>query len=185
MIEYSKFEHAAMVPDVIHVLGKYKPWWIHKEQGGDGSNFPNHSSKILDLKKSQESALRYFQAMLEEMIKKPAFALAVVPSHDMTKTRSGLHIVTTRLATKIGVVDGGDYLQRTVTIAKLSSGGDRSIAVHTNSLSANGAHRFAGKKIMLIDDVMTTGNSLAAGRKVLLDAGAAEVVCVAMAQTTY
>jgi predicted amidophosphoribosyltransferase len=38
---------------------------------------------------------------------------------------------------------------------------------------------------MILDDVMTTGNSLVACRQLLLDAGADEVICAAMSQTTY
>ena len=43
--------------------------------------------------------------------------------------------------------------------------------------------RIAGRRILLVDDIVTTGSTLASCARVLLDAGAAGVACVAVART--
>lgn len=45
------------------------------------------------------------------------------------------------------------------------------------------AGRIAGRRILLIDDIVTTGSTLAESARVLMDAGAADVVCAALART--
>jgi hypothetical protein len=41
----------------IAVYGDYMPWSAHKEMGGDGSNYPAHSGRILDLKDGKDGAV--------------------------------------------------------------------------------------------------------------------------------
>ena len=43
--------------------------------------------------------------------------------------------------------------------------------------------RVAGKNVILIDDIATSGASLAAGTSVLIDSGAASVSCLCLAVT--
>ena len=43
--------------------------------------------------------------------------------------------------------------------------------------------RFAGKRLLLIDDIRTTGATLAECVRVLKEAGAADVLCLTLAAT--
>jgi predicted amidophosphoribosyltransferase len=169
--------------DII-VLGTYRPWGHHKQMGGDGSNWPEHSRRILDLKEGKKVGVDYFFDYMSDKLKRVE-AIAIVPSHDPAKGPGGLHTLARRLAASRGCVDASSALRRHTKIDKLASGGDRSIGVHLNSIDVPERGLIKGNKVLLVDDVMTSGNSLLACRKILLKAGASEVKCVALGRTTY
>lgn len=181
-----KIEHPGIPDGHILTLGHYRPWWYHKNCGGDGLSYPTYSGRLLDLKESRERGIKYFMDVLADNIRTNAeLALVVVPSHDSTKVRSGVHQLVTRFAPTIRAVDAGASLIRTKTIQKLANGGDRSIQVHLGSMAADDMKSIGQRNVMLIDDIMTTGNSLAAGRQILMEAGAVDVLCVALGRTSY
>ena len=74
-------------------------------------------------------------------------------------------------------------LLRHTTIEKLSHGGDRDEQVHLDSIRVVGNFIPKGAKVLLIDDVTTTNNSMNACAELLYDAGAGLVVKVALAKT--
>lgn len=168
----------------ITVLGPYRPWGYHKEMGGDGSNWPEHSCRILDLKNSKKAGVDYFFEYMAPKLR-PVGAIAIVPSHDPAKAPGGLHSLGRRLAAHRQCTDAMLALVRHTKIAKLASGGDRSMAVHLNSIHVPDRDLIRGKTVLLVDDVMTSGHSLLACRRILLKAGAADVKCVALGRTTY
>jgi predicted amidophosphoribosyltransferase len=171
--------------ELIHSLGEYHPWSTHKLMGGNGDNWPEHSSMILGLKKGHKQALDYFYAHLEPRVRK-AEAIAVVPGHEAGKPgTSGVRLLARRLAEACGCVDATGCLVRHTTIAKKATGGDRSKCVDLNSIEVRQPDLIMGRKVLLLDDVKTSGNSLLACRELLLDAGAAKVVMAAMARTTH
>lgn len=177
---------AIPAPAVIYALGKYLPWRHHRNMGGDSFSYPEHSGKLLDLKDGKERGLIYCQKVLTAEIKTNiSLAIAAVPSSDATKIRSGVQQLVSRFAPVIGGLDLGDLVIRTKSISKLATGGNRAMQVHLDSMAVNNIDRAEGRIVMLLDDILTTGNSLAAARQILLDAGAADVICVAMGQTSY
>jgi len=88
--------------------------------------------------------------------------------------------LATELAKRGTRVDGSDCLVRTTKIDKLAHGGDRSIEVHLQSIAVALPELIRKRDVLLLDDVMRTGNSLFACRKLLLDAGARSVQCAAI-----
>lgn len=166
-------------------LGEYRPWSFHKENGGNGSDWPQHSSRTLGLKKKEAAALAYFFEYMVEKVKKPT-AIAVVPSHSpATGPTTGVHILARQIAKALGKVDASDSLIRHTEINKLASGGDRSIERHLQSVSVPDPKLVQGQHVLLLDDVTTSGNSLLACRRILLEAGAVDVKMVALARTTH
>ncbi len=83
------------------------------------------------------------------------------------------------------MTNGGACLVRHKSIAKKATGGDRSIEVDLNSIRVEDADCIKGKRVLLLDDVTTSGNSLLACRRLLLQAGAADVKMVALGRTTH
>lgn len=182
----TRFEHPHYPDALIFYLSNYLPWRWHIQAGGDGSNYPRYSGRILDVKDSQTASLKSFEELLLGAIKRTYHSVAAVPSSDPAKgINTGVRLLAKRVASKLGVKDGRTYLRRTMQIPKLATGGDRAVKVHLESLAVEYADQFQSGTILLIDDVLTSGNSFIACRKLLLDAGAGEVVCVALGKTNH
>jgi hypothetical protein len=176
LINRSKF------PGQIAAFGDYKPWSWHKMEGGDSSNYPEHSGRILDLKEAKPAAVAYFLERIgPELAAK--IAIAVVPSHDPAKLAGGLGMLAAELARAGNRTDASPCLVRTTKIDKLAHGGDRSVDVHLRSIVVMHPELVKGRDVLLLDDVMRTGNSLIACRKLLLDSGARFVECAAIGKT--
>lgn len=170
----------------INVLGSYRPWWLHQREGGSWDSFPEHSARTLGLKNRKAPALNYFHGFLVEKLAADRFdVIAVVPSHDPANTESGARDLALRLVASRGLGDATSCLVRHTKIEKLAAGGSRALSIHLNSIEVANAEAIEGQRVLLLDDVMTSGNSLVAGRRLLLNAGAAGVRCIALAKTTY
>ena len=163
---------------IVAAFGTYRPWSLHVAAGGDRSNYPEFSGRILDLKAGYPAAIPYFFERIHPEILGNV-AVAVVPSHDPAKGRGGLHQLASQLAAN-GRIDASSCLRRAVKIDKLAHGGDRSLDVHLKSIAVDNADVIRGRNVLVLDDVMKTGNSLFASRKLLLDAGAKSVQCAAI-----
>lgn len=76
-------------------------------------------------------------------------------------------------------------LEKIVDAAKQSTVGsaEKRRANISGAYRAADAELIAGKRILLIDDIVTTGATLSECARTLLDAGAAEVLCAAVAAT--
>jgi hypothetical protein len=176
--------HESLHGQDITILGPYRPWRYHKEQGGDGSNYPSHSGRILDLKDGKAEGIDYFCTFISPRIARYSL-VAAVPSHDPAKTASGIRSLAAKLEAAVNCKNVSELVVRHTKIQKLADGGNRSVDVHLGSIAIENAEPIVGQAILLLDDVMTTGNSLLACRKLLLDAGADLVKCVALGRTTY
>lgn len=163
----------------IIAFGSYKPWTWHKLEGGDGSNYPTYSGKILDLKEGKDGAVPYFKDHILPHLGANV-VIVTVPSHDPEKTGSGLAALVAALSGSNGRIDGSKYLKRTKKIDKLAHGGDRRVEVHLASIEVVNPALVRGKDVLILDDVTRTGNSMFACRKKLLEAGARSVECAAI-----
>jgi predicted amidophosphoribosyltransferase len=166
----------------VAIYGDYKPWTAHKAEGGDGSNYPAHSGRILDLKDDKAGAVDHFKDMFEPELSDD-IVIVTVPSHDPAKTPGGLQKLAGRLAGNGNRVDGSGCLVRTKKHDKLAHGGDRSKDSHLKSMEVKNAGLIKGKNVLLLDDVATSGNSLEAGSNLLIKAEAKTVRRAAIGKT--
>lgn len=106
-----------------------------------------------------------------------------IPSSKVGK-KKGINYVAENIAKKNGFLDKSNRLIRTKDIHKLSAGGRRDKDVHLNSIKYKEDNcDLSNKTIILIDDVITTGNSLIACREILMRCGAKQIVGLGIGRT--
>lgn len=147
---------------------------------------------MMRFKLQEESAIALFGKQLKEGIVELVYSdrtpinyitLAVMPSHAAYKWGAPLELVCHSLCKGLGMVDGTRLLVRLTTHDKLTSGGDRSIESHLETMKTDPQYRVKGKTIIVLDDVTTSGNSLKAAESLLYQSGAKKVYLIAIAQT--
>ncbi len=142
-----------------------------KRDNWDNCNSDNliKSSKLaLEFKDSDKS--KYFKKVFNflDNIILSNIVLCCVPSH---KEANLEHSITSlvKLLSKNGRIDGSNCLIRSKTIQKISSpNSDRSEQVHLNSIKEQNTHLFINKNVLLLDDIVTSGNSMRACSKILM-----------------
>jgi predicted amidophosphoribosyltransferase len=161
----------------------------HPVQGGNNPKFDDVSAKVLEFKEGKAEAVNYFTDLVKANFDpdwNDCYCVSV-PSHSSGNISSPIHDLIKRLAGFNGLKDASGVLVRTETIAKLAHGGNRAIKNHLNSIAINKncGVDISGKKVLLIDDVLTTGNSLAACKRILHEGGADKVFVLALSNTSF
>ncbi|QQO16086.1 hypothetical protein JJB99_08010 [Bradyrhizobium diazoefficiens] len=169
--------------DEISAFGHYHPYRQHMALYGDRSIYPTYSAKILDLKEKRHGGIVYFFNKVEPLIRKEV-ALTTVPSHDPQKKINGIRELAQRICIDDPRIDATEVLVRKKPVEKLAHGGDRSRRNHLKSIAVESPQLIRGRRVLLLDDVVSTGNSLRACRDLLLSAGARSVYCAALGKTT-
>ena len=169
-------------------IGCYVPTYLW-DNGGPPHGFTHFIAAIkafsivdeLEAEQAIEDAIR----LLSENI--CGFdAVAVVPSHSKgDNSQAGIFRIARGLAIRSNgkIVDATSCLVRTQTVEKLAKGGDRSKAIHLNSIELRYPHFVYGKNVLLIDDVRCSGNSLNACQQILEQANPTKVHSLALAQS--
>ncbi|BCA56332.1 hypothetical protein W02_34720 [Nitrospira sp. KM1] len=110
--------------------------------------------------------------------------VAIVPSHEAGEYNPSLLAIARDLQAH-GHIDVSSSLVRYKSVESSRArrqcgvpGND--IDTHLDSIRVVDVTRISRKVILLLDNVVTTGTSFIACRKLLLDAGVAEVVCLAL-----
>jgi len=113
----------------------------------------------------------------------PDVALCCVPSHSATARLSGINAVAKDLASTGQFLDLTDCLVRHTTVPKKSYGGNRSVEQDRESLRIENPNLLFGKKIVLLDDVVTTGQSMFTCAELLRGAGILDIRFLAIGRT--
>jgi len=164
--------------DVMH-LYIYHPW-------GDGKSpkIDHITHTIINFKKGETSPVNYFKKVIPNSFPKGgSHVYCFVPSHKKKTQSSAMQSLLLEIKSHFGFTNTVNYLQRTKTVDKATSGGERSLKVHKDSISVTEPESVKGKKVILFDDVTTTGYSLQACKDLLLEAGASEVYMIALSKT--
>ena len=173
-------------------VGKYHKYRIANDEGTLIKNpaFDKYSGFILDIKSDKEldrRVLEFFSNSLVKVIQAGNQVginlAAIVPSHSKDGYSKNLNEVLKLSAKQLGFQVEPRLMWRTKTIDKLASGGDRSQSVHTSSIVVRLPEIVRNQKVLLVDDVWTTGNSMRACASLLYEKGATSVVTVAFGKT--
>lgn len=152
------------------------------------------SEKIIEFKSGKTGAIDYFcrimKSTLDEMFGDniaglSEYTVCIMPSHDKGVYSLGLRVLAEFLIDTYGMEDGIQVVHRLKTHDRNSNGGDRSIAGQIETLGICDSFDVKGKKILLLDDVTTTGNSIFAVKKLLEDHGNKWFVPFVLGKTTY
>lgn len=155
--------------------------YYHPYMGGSNPSFNKFSRLILDLKDGKISSIKYFFELLNLLLRKD-IPITIVPSSNPQNTSTGIRNLAILLAQE-GRIDATSCLQRYQQVPKKSKGGSRNINVDLNSIKVVNQHIIKEEHILLLDDVTTTGGSLIACQRLLMQAGAARVARVALGKT--
>lgn len=166
------------INDTTFCLDIYHPY---KYKGEKNPNFNEFSKLILDLKERKNFAINSFFEQLNPLLNK-GFPIITVPSSNPQNLNTGITQVAILLAQQ-GQIDATSCLQRYKQVEKKSNGGSRDISVDLDSIKVNNQHLVKKQTILLLDDVTTTGNSFRACEQLLIKAGVAKVVKLALAKT--
>jgi predicted amidophosphoribosyltransferase len=151
------------------------------------------SRMILDTKKSTNRhfnlSVQFFSKELNQVL--PAilnatrqYTAVVVPSSKEGEHSPGLEAIlesVTKAHHRLSVE--ARALNRHETIEKLATGGPREVHVHLDSVNVPDEDHVRGKRILLVDDITTTGHSFEGCKRILESAGARDIICLAIAKT--
>jgi predicted amidophosphoribosyltransferase len=131
------------------------------------------------------AALEYFGGILDKALVHE-IPIVLIPSHDPgydhQKASSGLFQLTERLTTN-NRINAASCLVRHTLVAESSSWGDRSVEKHLQSIKVVNASLVESRAVLLMDDIATTGNSMRACKRLLMDHGAKVVACLVLGLT--
>ena len=176
-----------------------------KDRWSSGINLKHDkpSSKILNLKSIDEKneaatsknkkyvllkmdidRITDFAEQIEPLIQQyEDLIICVMPKSKKAREPSGIRMVAKKLCQN-KYIDGTDVIDRPVDREPRHTDGNRDYHTEFSSLRITDANPIKGKTVLILDDITTTGNSLNAGKTLLLSHGAKQVFMFALGKTS-
>ena len=160
------------LPDLFY-LGFYHP---HPQ---DNEYFNEYSSIILELKNRKDRATNFFLQEFKHFLINEDIAITTVPPSTSTKPSSGIRDLAQQLVNSYyNFTDAVFCLERFQ-----NSNCNRTLDNHLRTIKVNNPSVIKDKKVILIDDVLTTGSSVKACKRLLIESGAKEVKIIVLGKT--
>ncbi|MTJ13830.1 phosphoribosyltransferase [Anabaena sp. UHCC 0187] len=141
--------------------------------------FNKYSNTILELKNKKEDSINFFLKEIRNFLSDEDISIATVPPGKSTNQSSGIRDLAKQLVKSYSkFTDAVFCLERFK-----DSNGDRTMENHLKTIKIANSSVIKNKKVILIDDVLTTGNSIQACKKLLLEAGAKEIKVIVLGKT--
>lgn len=182
----------------VNHLYVYHKWWLGQGQRNPKAN--QVSRYVCDVKDGPNSrnfqrAVSFFAKRLVAAVKvlrddQLPSSVVLVPSSSKETISEGLMAVASQACEMLavgGIIISEEYncLCRHTSVEKNAHGGSRGKNKHLKSIRVVNRKFRSGERILLLDDVATTGNTLIACRDILAAAGAKEVIMLALTQTAF
>ena len=190
----------------IFYIGKYIP--TRKLQFATNADDIEFSKKLLAIKDRKIKAIEYFTNILTGLINQNGkFIITTVPSSTQDNANA-IDIIAKNLSSEdnfniangsavISFYESADkkwvyesdtnlsVIKRIISLEKKSTGGVRDANIEYKSVSINSRWLdvIKGKIILLLDDIITSGTSIQACKKKLIENGAHRVICLALGRT--
>jgi len=161
----------------VYCVGTYRPnkSWPPDQRG-------ENTKMILALQDNKDpgtpAAIDYFFGKLDEVLAYQ-FPIAIIPSHDPQATHQGIVQLVQKLVAN-NRSDATSCLVRHTEVEESSYWKDRSMEKHLRSIKVMNQALVEKQTVLLLDDVVSSGNSMRACKKLLMDHGAADVVCLTL-----
>ena len=162
----------------IQYLFDYTPYF----HGGANDRL---SRIMLSFKRGHESAFQFFLSLMVNFFDLSEYdssktVVCCVPSHDGS-LYNPLQRLCSSIAADCGFIDGTHLIRKLYPTESFCRSGIRDSRQLKESIEIDGALK--GLRVVLLDDVTTTGISFAVITGLLIEAGAGSVDCIALGQT--
>jgi predicted amidophosphoribosyltransferase len=163
--------------------GDFRCYYAMDYHPKNDPKFDDLSRTLLGFKEGKPAAMLGMRRLLEEVLGED-FGIVVIPSHKPGTGKSSLQELAGVLSKQLtNVEDLSGCLVRHKLINKLSMGGNRDAQIHLDSIRVQNPNSLRNHDILLLDDILTSGNSMKASRQLLLAAKPRKIVCLALART--
>ena len=181
----------------IFKCGQYHPYRLN---GTQNPKCDRLSKLMMDLKDPENLnhnySVKYFSDLILECVEGYAlndkaitqlpFTVTIAPSHSAENLSPALVKIAMYLCEQIPFWSYTQLLRRHTTVpSSHREGGQRNMATHLDSIAVDNSAFVQNRKIIILDDVTTSGSTLSACYHLLRDHGAGVLMPLALLETTF